>query len=194
MEQWEITKLIRETVKAELAAQMMGKVTASASSQRATARRFANETPIPNQRLISPYGLASRPKAGTECVIGAVNNDPSHLSILGCNDITRPDLEEGETALYGADGQLIFLKAGGTIHQGSKAATEPVVLGNVAKEFLRNWISLLIETDPIAFDSFGLPVVLTPAVKLQLTAWRLQYLDTPATNILGQKNFVERGA
>lgn len=193
MERWEIEKLIRDVIKQELATLMMGKIVSTTSAFRATAQRFPTESEIPNQRIISPYGVASRPVPTTECVVAPVNHDPTHLNILGCNDSGRPTVEEGETSLYGADGQQIYMKNGGTIHQGTKTADEPVVLGNVAVEFLTNVLDLFINSDPLAYDSFGLPVVLSPEIKALLIQYRLTYLELSATNIIGQKNFVERG-
>lgn len=194
MERWEIEKIIRETVKQELAATLMGKIVSTTDKFRASAQRFPTETPIPNQRIISPYGLASRAKAGMECLVGAINNDPTHLGIVGVNDTGRPTVQDGEVSLYGPDGQQLYLKNGGTIHQGSQAADEPVVLGNVLVEFMINLLTEFIEHDPLGYDSFGLPVELSPEIKAQLIEWRNTYLQTAATNIIGQKNFVERGA
>lgn len=193
MERWEIEKIIRDTVKQELATIMMATVTATASSQRATAQRYPGENAVPNQRIISPYGFASRPTDGTQCVTAPIAHDPTHLNIMGCHDIERPELEKGESAVYGSDGQLIHFKTGGTIHQGSKAADEPVVLGNVLVEFMTEILNEFIQRNPIAYDSFGLPVVWNPETLLKFQEWLIKYLQDDSTNIIGQKNFVERG-
>lgn len=194
MNEYEIPKLVRQIVREEMAPLLMGKITSTQSAQRATAQRFSGESPIANQRILSPYGLSSRPKAGTGAMIAPVQGDATHLNVLTCFDETRPDVDDGEALLYGADGQVIFLKTGGTIHQGSKAADEPVVLGNVAMTFLGALLDLLINSDPLAYDSFGLDVVLNPEIIEQLTEFKNTYITTAATNIVGQKNFVERGA
>jgi phage gp45-like len=194
MEQWDLEKIIRNVIKQELAGLIMGTVTDSASSSRASAQRFPGENPVTNQRIISPFGLASRPSDGTQVMMGAINGDPTHLNILGCNDTARPGVNKGESILYGADGQVIYMKAGGSIHQGTKGATEPVVLGNVLKEFLTTLINQILNSPQIGFDAFGLPVAIDPQLAINLLNDRIQYLDTPSSNIVGQKNFVERGA
>jgi Bacteriophage Mu Gp45 spike protein len=194
MQNYEIPRLIRQIVREELAPILMGKIVSVDQTFRATAQRFSTETQIPNMRLIQPYGLASRPKAGMDSMIVPVLGDPSNLQVVGQFDSGRPAIDETEACLYGPDGQVVYMKKGGEIHQGTLAADEPVVLGNVAKEFLGALLDLLIDSAPLAYDSFGLPVELSPEIIEQLMAFKLMYITTPATNIVGQKNFVERGA
>lgn len=194
MNEYEIPKLVRQIVREEMAPLLMGKVVSTQSKMRATAQRFSGENEIANQRILSSYGFASRPKPGVECLVAPVAGDATHLNVLTHFDANRPDIDEGEAILYGADGQVIFMKNGGTIHQGTKTANEPVVLGNVLKDFLQAYISQFIESPQLGLDSFALPIYLDIDILAQFLSQRLQYITTASTNIVGQKNFVERGA
>lgn len=193
MTESDIIALIKRVVKQELAPIMMASVVSNESNNRSTLNRFASDANIPNARNIQPYGLSSRAPAGKSCLIIPVDGQPTHLNMVGHFDETRPGCEDGETVLYGADGQLIIFKNGGTIHQGSPSADEPVVLGNVllmllTKMFNENWL----QPPQIAYDAFGLQVFLDPQIRTKMEAQKETYVDTADTNIVGQKNFVER--
>jgi phage gp45-like len=192
MEEYELIPLIRQAVREELAPILMGKIQATDQNFRATARRFSGEANLGNLRILHPYGLASRPSAGMECVVMPIANDPTHLNILTQNDINRPQIQDGEVCLYGPEGQVVYLNAAGEIHQGSQAASEPVVLGNVLTAFLEAVLNAFLNAAEIVETPTG-PGYLSPAIRTQLTQLMQQYLQESSSNILGQKNFVERG-
>lgn len=212
MEDWEIPALVRNIVRQELAPILMGKVSSTTGEYRAEFQRFAKESKIPNARLIQPYGIASRPKPEMDSLVAPVANDATHLNILGQFDAARPSLEEGEVALYGPDGQVVKMLNGGNIHAqteadyiaevlgniklGSPDADEPAVLGNVLKEMLELLLDYFTTEAPapkIGIDSFGLSVYLDPQIVAKLVQMKLKYLTQPATNIVAQRIFVERG-
>jgi phage gp45-like len=192
MEDYELPKLIRQIIREELAPILMGKIIQTDTKYRATAQRFSGENQIKNLRSLHPFGVASKPKPGTECVVLPIMNDPTHLNVLTHHDSGRPEIDEGEICLYGADGQLIYLKNGGSIHQGSKEADEPVVLGAVLKTLLEAILDAVLQAPQIGTCAVG-PVVLDPSIRTQLTQAKQTYLATASSNILSQKNFVERG-
>ena len=192
MEEYELIPIIRQAIRQELAPILMGKIRSTDGTFRATAKRFTSESDLSNLRILHPYGLASRPKADTECVILPVFNDPTHLNVLTQHDSNRPQIQDGEVCLYGPDGQVIYMKSGGEIHQGSMAASEPVVLGNILKAFLEAVLNAFLQATEIVETPTG-PGFLSPQIRTQLTQLMNQYMDTASTNILSQKNFVERG-
>jgi len=188
MNRREVVDIVRQ----EFAQILMGRVAETDSKGRAKARRFGTETPFENARQIQPFGLTSRPPAPMESLVVPINGDPTHLVLVGQFDGDRPATEVGEAALYGADGQLVYLKTGGHVLIGSKAAAEPAVLGNVLKEFLTTFIDALLNAPQIGQDIIG-PVFLDPALRTNLINYKAQYLTNAATNIVAQKTFVERG-
>lgn len=188
-----IRKIIREMIQLELAPILMASVVSNTDQNRAVIRRFSSEGPIPNLRSIQPFGISSRAPAGTQGLVIPVNGDPTHLNLVGHFDTAKPACDDGETVLYGADGQVIYLKSGGTIHQGTEAADEPVVLGTVLQTFADNLLESFLQTGIVGYDSFGLPVYLSPDIAETMTTEKANHVDNPDTNFLAQKNFVERG-
>lgn len=202
-------RTIRLMIRDQLAGQMMATVAASPDSKRASARRFSGENAIPNMRVLLPHGFASRPKVGTEVLVGAINHDPTHLNVVGGFDSARPAVDaEGESCLYGPEGQLVYMKSGGKVLIGSKAATEPLVLGNVLKDFASQLISEIkstiddIKAGPVAVTTTpGNPAPTHPALiaKLALHEAALDqivstFVTTVSTNFVSKSNFTERGA
>ena len=114
--------------------------------------------------------------------------------MVGQFDPSKPDLNDGEMAIYSANGQVIYMKADATIHQGTKGANEPVVLGNVMKACIKDIIEDFTNSSLIGYDAFGLPVILNGALAANLTQHKEKYVTDASTNIVGQKNFVERGS
>lgn len=186
-------ELIRQMIRQEIAPIMLATLNSNESEYRSTFTRFASEPPINNARSILPYGISTKAPKSTQCLTVPIAGDASHVNILGHFDQNRPSVSDGEICLYGADGQKIYFKNGGTIHQGSQSANEPVVLGNVLLAFITDLITALI-TDPLGFDAFALPVFIDPALREKLTQYLQKYATDPSTNVVGQKNFVERGA
>lgn len=192
MNESDVIRLIKQVIRKEMAQILMGTLVSNQDKFRSTAQRF-DESPTDQMRRIQPFGLSSRAPAKTPCLIVPVAGDPSHLNIVGDFDTNKPEVADGEALLYGADGQVIFMKTGGTIHQGTKTAASPVVLGDILQQALDSIIEHITQSTQIAFDSFGLPCILDPTVKVNLTTDKTNYVDDASTNILAQKNFVERG-
>jgi phage gp45-like len=192
----DIIKQVRAIIKQELSSIIMGRITSNTSQTRTNARRFQTDGQINNLRNIQPWGLRSRAPNQTQCLIIPIGGDPTHLNVVGHFDESAPPINDGETVLYGANGQVIYMKSDGTIHQGSEAASEPVVLGNQALAFLGAVIDAFTTQGDtrIGYDSFGLEVFLDPSILQTLLNLKQQYITNAATNIVGQKNFVERGA
>lgn len=185
--------MVRRIIRQEITAITMATLESNQSETRSTFKRYDSEPSITNNRVISPYGFASKAPSGTQCLVVPIAGQATNVSILGHFDQSRPPLQDGEAVLYGADGQVILMKSGGTIHQGSEAASEPVVLGNVLLQALTDLYTTLT-TDPLGLDSFALPVYISTAIKQQLLDQKSKYVDTNTTNVVGQKNFVERGS
>jgi len=76
---------------------------------------------------------------------------------------------------------------------GSDGAKAPLTLGDIAINMM-NQLKIILETPPgIGFGNLGGPVPLNPAIIALLAAWKIQFLDSPATNIVSRKAFTERG-
>lgn len=67
--------------------------------------------------VLQPFGLASRPPAGSLAIVFAVGGDQGDLVALpaGAPQVRLGELQEGEVALYVADGSRVHVKADGTI-------------------------------------------------------------------------------
>ena len=109
--------------------------------------------------------------------------------------------------LYGPDGQVVYMQAGGKILIGSKAAASPLVLGDILQAFCDQLISIVsgivsdISTGPVAITTTpGNPAPTYPALvtalearTAALTSAKSQYVDTASSNFLSKDNFTERG-
>lgn len=116
MTESEIMALVKRMVKYEMAQMMLGTVTKTTDSYNGSAQRFSTDGEIPNMRIMSSYGLASRPPVGMTTVMAPVNGDPTHLMMLSNFDQgNRPILNSGESAVYGLTGQMVFMKANGDV-------------------------------------------------------------------------------
>lgn len=188
----ELIPIIRQLIKQELTPILMGKIQSTADVYRAGAKRFSNENEVQNMRLLSPYGLVSRPKKDTECVVMPIGGDATHLNVLTQFDKERPEISEEEVCLYGPQGQVVYMKAGNRINIGALDASEAAVLGNVLKSFLSDFLDAFLNAPKIGDGGSG-PVFLAGAVRSNLVSQKSQYLNTASTNILSQRTFVERG-
>lgn len=188
-----IHAMVREIVRQELAHAMLASVQNTDAKWRASASRFGTDPGVPNLRMLQQFGLASRPMDGMESAVLPIGGDPTHLILLGQNDPDRPPLSKGECALYGSDGQVVYLKLGGLVLIGSQTAAEPAVLGNVLKAFLGATLDQFLDAPQLGIDSMSLPVFLDPGIRAGLMMLKTLYLTTAATNIVAQKTFVERG-
>lgn len=193
MNESDIRSIIRQALREELAPILMGLVTSNKDQSRTNVRRFATEGELIGLRSIQPFGVSSRAPVNTPTLVVPVDADSSHLVSVGNFDQSKPSLNDGETILYSASGQLIYLKSDGTIHQGKKTAASPVVLGDVMKNAYSDLITTLRDAPAVGIDSFGLPVYLAPALIPLLTQLITKYVTSAATNIVAQKNFVDRG-
>lgn len=108
MTEAELIKLIKRTVRLELAQITLGSVVDTDDSSTMSAQRFATDSQLDDLRMIRPYGFASRPPEDTATVIVPINGDPSHLIAVGDYDENRPDVDSGEAALYSSNGQTIW--------------------------------------------------------------------------------------
>jgi hypothetical protein len=93
--------------------------------------------------VILPFGLSSKAPVGTQALIAPGGMDPSNQNVLGHFDETRPDLGDGESALYNAYGQSIRVM-NGKILIGTGQSSEAVVLGNQLKALLTQILDLLV--------------------------------------------------
>ncbi|HZU84524.1 MAG TPA: phage baseplate assembly protein [Polyangiaceae bacterium] len=95
---------------------------------------------VPVRRLW-PFGLRSRPPAGVEVIVVFPNGSPVAGVMVGAESAKYgpSDLEEGETAVYGAAGAVILLDKDGNVvvkaAQGKSiyigdGAAEHIVLGD----------------------------------------------------------------
>jgi hypothetical protein len=189
----DIVREIRQMIRQELAPILMGQIVSTEDQFRGTAQRFPSESPLQNLRRLQPYGLASRPKPGTECLVIPIGGDPTHLVVASDYDRDRPDVRDGETCLYGPDGkQQIWLGDDGKLRSGSRAAESPVVLGDVLQEFARELLGAILEAPELGTSATG-PVFLSPAVRTKLKSLLTTYVNEAASNFLSRSQFVERG-
>lgn len=135
MTESDIIKLVKRTMREQLAPILMGIVVSNESQNRSSAQRFDTDSPISNLRNIQPFGFSSRAPKGTPGLVVPIAGDPTHLNLVGHFDEGRPSGSDGETLFYNAFGQLIYL-SNGKIQVGSKASAENMVLGQVFKSMM----------------------------------------------------------
>lgn len=95
---------------------------------------------IPLRPVMHPYGFGSRAPTGTLQITARNGEHPGNRLILGHRDANRPTLNAGETILYNQFGQQIYLEDG-KIHIGSKAAANPISLGDIVKKAMSDWLT-----------------------------------------------------
>jgi phage gp45-like len=195
MTEAELLAFLKQYIKQEVAQIMMANVISNKDQNRSSLKRFPSDSPFGNVRNIQPFGMASRAPSGTQCLMIPISGDVTQIVMAGHFDENRPAINDGESVIYGADGQVIFMKSGGTIHQGTQGASSPVVLGDVLKTLMENVLSAFINNaSSVSFDGFGLPCTLFPGISSVLSQEKSDHVDAASTNFLGQKNFVDRGA
>jgi hypothetical protein len=70
--------------------------------------------------------------------------------------------------------------------------TEPLVLGNVMVDALTALCNAFLNATQLGWDALG-PVYLDPGLRTAIINFKTIYLNTPATNIVSQLGFTERG-
>lgn|GEM_PF-729814 len=85
-----------------------------------------------NVEILQPFGIASRPRGGGAMLVVAVGGDQGDLVGLpvGLPEDRLGGLEEGESALYGADGTRVHIKADGSVHTVAKTSILAEVEGS----------------------------------------------------------------
>jgi hypothetical protein len=207
MNEAQLIRAVKQIIKTELAPILMGTLVSTQDQYRATAQRYQTEAPIGNMRLLQPYGFASRPPAGTQVLVTPIDGRPDHLNVTAQFDQNRPAIADGETVLYGPDGQIVYMQTGGKILIGSMAASSPMVLGDILQNFCDQLVGILvgaigdIKTGPVAVTTTpGNPAPTHPTLIAALTtrisdlmSAQSQFVDTSSSNFLSQTNFTERG-
>lgn len=168
---------------------------------------FPGQPTITDRPVMHPFGLMSRAVKGTLSVIARVGDHIGNRMVIGHRDADRPDdLEDGETALYNAKGQRIYLKSG-KILIGSADADSPVVLGDVMMKALGEVLDELkslsdtLQNKPAGLSTVpGNPIAPNPAFVADLVALDVKistakstYISTSSSNIVSQEVFTERG-
>lgn len=192
MDEQLLIETIKTVIRREFTPIFMALVNGNDNATRVTVQRFPTEGEISNVRSLQPYGFASKAKPLTPTLIIPIAGNATNLTSIGNFDEQRPQVQDGEALLYGPEGQVILMKTGGTIHQGSQAAANPAVLGDVLVTFLRQVIRSFLDSPSIGEGATG-PVFLNPTIRTMLEQYLMEGLDNPSTNILAQKIFLERG-
>jgi len=183
----ELSKYIKDVVRQEITAILMGKVTSNDSQVRTSIQRFPSETPLHNLRNMQPYGHSSRAPVGTQTLVVPINGDPTHMVAAAHYDPDRPTGADGETLLYDAHGHVVYLSES-KIQIGSKAADEPAVLGNVFKTMMDTLLDALSQETHIG----NLGYATSPPVNAaSYSSLKESPIDDKA--ILSDSIFVEKG-
>ncbi len=143
MSEREMIALIKRVIRQELSPILMGAILSNESDTRSTIQRYPNEGPRANIRSVQPFGLASKAPAGTQAFIVPAGFDQTNQNILGhFDEAHKPNLADGEVALYDAYGHVLYL-SNGKIQLGSEASSENMVLGQVFKQFASDLLSAI---------------------------------------------------
>ena len=109
-------------------------------------------------------------------------------------DSIPADASNGNMVLKAFDGKKLFLQSNTKVNIGKSAGdlTEPLVLGEVLKEFLEELLKAFLEAPQIGITPFG-PAFLDPGIRTKLTQFKTEYITDADSNILSQIAFTERG-
>ena len=140
MTNYEIKKMIRAVIREELSTMLMGTIQENASASRSSFKRFENESSIPNARSIQPFGFSSKAPAKTKCLVAPINGDATHQNIIGHFDEKKPDIEDGESAMYSEGGKQIKVSNDKIQIGSNQDETENLVLGQIFKKFASDLI------------------------------------------------------
>jgi phage baseplate assembly protein V len=82
--------------------------------------------------IMQAFGFASRPRSGGALVVFAIGGDQGDMvgMPVGLPEDRFGGLEEGESALYGADGTRVHVKANGRVHTVAKTGIVTEVEGS----------------------------------------------------------------
>jgi hypothetical protein len=144
--------------------------------------------------VVHPWGYVSIAPPGTLAVVGRVGEHIGNRITLGHRDParTKVGVKPGETALYDAFGNAVYLGLTG-VRVGSTSADEPLVLGNVLKDFLTQ-LTTALKTIPLGITTGpGSLIAPNPAFVAQIETLVAQFLTVPLTAILSLKHKTERG-
>lgn len=121
--------------------------------------------------IMQPFGLASRPRPGGAMVVFAVQGDQGDL--VGAPIADPADrfggLEEGEAALYGADGSRVHVRADGSMHVTARTRILSEVEGMRAEMTAESLVTTIEETrvkisaEGVTLEVAGVRMVLSAA-------------------------------
>ncbi len=146
-------------------------------------------------------------------VVVMADGDPDRaysIRRLSTHEEKLPEqIKDGHYVLKAKPGKKLYLASDTKVVIGkglSPDSLEPLVLGLAMVQALNDVITQIkalsdaVKSGPVGIGNLGAPVPTFPAliaslsgVSSALVALKSQYLISPATNILSQKNFTERG-
>lgn len=163
---------LRARVRGMIVSGVVKVLTDGAGFQRVQVDGRADEL-IDDAEALSPHGFTSRPSAGAEALVFAVEGNAANRVALVFSRSTRlKTLAEGEAALHiGVEGQVVHLKAngdvvitpgaGGGVYLADGAATKRVALAEEVDDRLGK-LQLGLDTHVHATAAVGPPVAPTP--------------------------------
>ena len=156
---------IRRELRNHLNIILFGKAGAPESGDEPTERidnLYTSMGSIEKRPVVHPYGLVSRAPEGTDSCVAQVGDHPGSKFVIGHRDKNRPTVTGGEVMLYDAYENQIYLKEGQIIlttqksQIGSDAADEPLMLGNVTKgvlsDFMQSFVDIAAQLKSISDD------------------------------------------
>ncbi|GMO64723.1 MAG: hypothetical protein Ta2A_12480 [Treponemataceae bacterium] len=133
-----------------------------------------------NSRIIEkheafPYGFYAKAAGGKVLVFCQGGNFDSFeiLPVLKADDVTLPKLEEGDTALYTANGGMVILREAGDIEISAKASGK-IFLGNAQKDICALFVGLIDEIKAIVTAGSPASQTINPATQTKLEAYKQQ--------------------
>jgi hypothetical protein len=131
-----------------------------------------------------PYGFYAKAKSGRAFVFCQGGNLDGFeiFPVQPGDDVTPPDLEEGDTALYTGEGARIVLREAGDIEINAKASGDITIAGKDGKFYLGNnsknicelLAGLIDEIKAIVTSGSPASQTINPATKQKLEAYKDQ--------------------
>ncbi len=185
-------RFIQEEIKRQINILLTGAAGETTATTETINSMFPGMPAITARPIMHPFGLASRATQGTPSVVGRGGDHFGARFTMGHLDPARPtDIGSGETVLYNEFGQRIYIRDG-EIQIGSESSENPMVLGDILQDFIRDLWELIQGSPQVGWSVVG-PVWLDPAIRAGVELLIQQYVEEASTNIVSQLTFTERG-
>lgn len=139
----ELKRMISREIKRQLNIITSGEAGETTMETADIANLYPGTPTIPARPNVQPYGFASRAPKGTLAVTAQQGDHAGNKLTIGYRAGDKPDLEEGESAVYSVGGYKVLVQ-NGELFIGKGEVLEHMVVGETLKQFLIALIAALV--------------------------------------------------